>query len=251
MTETQRARPGDWYATRSVGDGVTYISEPFVREFYRCNIWHVRGRERDLLVDSGMGVVSLREHVPLVTEKPCLAVASHTHFDHIGSHHEFAERLIHAAEADILAHPTRPATLAEPYVTDDIFTRLPPAPYASAEYAVKGAPATRLLADGDMIDLGDRRFEVIHTPGHSPGGIALWEATTGILFSGDIVYDGPLVEDTYHSDAADYHASMMRLLDLPVRVVHGGHFPSYDGARHVAIIRAWLDAREGRRGEPG
>ncbi|MCB1404296.1 MAG: MBL fold metallo-hydrolase, partial [Rhodobacteraceae bacterium] len=58
--------------------------------------------------------------------------------------------------------------------------------------------------------LGDRHFEVIHTPGHSPGGIALWEAATGILFSGDILYDGPLVEDTYHADAADYRRSMER-----------------------------------------
>ena len=83
-----------------------------------------------------------------------------------------------------------------------------------------------------------------HTPGHSPGGIALWEASTGILFSGDIVYDGPLIEDTYHANAADYVRSMERLYDLPVRVVHGGHFPSYDGDRHRAIVRAWLDSKE-------
>ncbi len=234
-----------WYRVRRLGDGVTWIDEPFIREFYRCNIWHVRGRDRDMLVDSGMGVVSLREHVPLVTEKPCLAVASHTHFDHIGGHHEFAERLVHAAEADILARPTRAGTLADPYVTDEIFEALPPEPYVSAEYRVTGAPATRILEDGAVIDLGDRRFEVIHTPGHSPGGIALFERETGILFSGDIVYDGPLIEDTYHSDAADYLASMKRLLDLPVRIVHGGHFPSYDGARHREIVRKWLEAREG------
>ncbi len=241
-----RAAPEDWYETTRVGDDVTLIAEPFIDAFYRCNIWHVRGRTRDMLVDSGMGVVSLRAHVPLVSERPCVAVASHTHFDHIGAHHEFAERAVHAAEAELLAAPTRAGTLVDPYVTDAIFTRLPPLPYASTEYAVKAAPATRLVADGDRLDLGDRHFEVIHTPGHSPGGIALWEAATGILFSGDIVYDGPLIEDTYHSDAADYLASMTRLFDLPVRVVHGGHFPSYDGARHRAIIRAWLDAREAR-----
>ncbi len=239
-----RARPEDWYRLQTKGDGVTLIDEPFIHEFYRCNVWHVRGRDRDMLVDSGMGVVSLREWVPLVTERALTAVASHTHFDHIGCHHEFDDRCVHRAEADILAHPTRAATLAEPYVTDDIFDRLPPLPYLSATYAVKAAPATRLLEDGDILDLGDRHFEVIHTPGHSPGGIALWEAATGILFSGDIVYDGPLIEDTYHSDAADYHRSMLRLFDLPVRVVHGGHFPSYDGARHRQIIRAWLDAKD-------
>jgi glyoxylase-like metal-dependent hydrolase (beta-lactamase superfamily II) len=108
------------------------------------------------------------------------------------------------------------------------------------------SPATsaRCWTSRCVIDLGDRHFEVIHTPGHSPGGIALWEGATGILFSGDIVYDGPLIEDTYHADARDYHRSMIRLLDLPVRVVHGGHFPSYGADRHRAILRAWLDAKE-------
>ncbi len=241
----ERARPEDWYRIRRMGDDVTLIDEPFIHAFYRCNVWHVRGRDRDMLVDSGMGVVSLRDWVPLVTERALTAVASHTHFDHIGCHHEFADRAVHRAEAAILAAPTRAATLADPYVTDDIFERLPPAPYASRSYAVRGAGATRLLEDGDVLDLGDRRFEVIHTPGHSPGGIALWEAVTGILFSGDIVYDGPLIEDAYHSDPADYLRSMRRLEGLPVRVVHGGHFPSYDGARHAEIVRAWLEAREG------
>lgn len=240
----QIATADSWYETRRVGDDVTYIGEPFIKEFYRCNIWHVRGRDRDMLVDSGMGVLSLREYVPLVTERACVCVASHTHFDHIGCHHEFDERVVHRHEADLLANPTRANTLADPYVTDDIFTSLPPGPYNSTEYAVKQAPATRLVDDGDIIDLGDRVFEVVHTPGHSPGGIALWEKATGILFSGDIVYDGPLIEDCYHSDPLDYVASMKRLLDYPVRVVHGGHFPSYGKERHVDIIRGWLDAKE-------
>jgi glyoxylase-like metal-dependent hydrolase (beta-lactamase superfamily II) len=240
----ERARPEDWYRLQTRGDGVTLIDEPFIHDFYRCNVWHVRGRDRDMLVDSGMGVVSLRDWVPLVTERALTAVASHTHFDHIGCHHEFDDRCVHRAEAGILAAPTRASTLAEPYVTDEIFDRLPPLPYRSATYAVKAAPATRHLEDGDVMDQGDRHFEVIHTPGHSPGGIALWEAATGILFSGDIVYDGPLIEDTYHSDAGDYYRSMVRLYDLPVRVVHGGHYPSYDTARHRQIIRAWLDRKE-------
>ncbi len=239
----QRARPEDWYRIRRLGDDVTLIDEPWIHPYYRCNIWHVRGRDRDLLVDTGMGVVSLREQVPLVTERPLTAVASHTHYDHVGGHHEFADRVAHRGEAGLLAQPTRANTLAE-WVSDDIFDRLPPTPYLSATYAVRKAPATRIVADGDVIDLGGRHFEVIHTPGHSPGGIALWETATGILFSGDIHYDGPLAEDLYHSDPADYLRSMKRLLEIPVRVVHAGHYPSFGAERHRALIRAWLDARE-------
>ena len=155
-----------------------------------------------------------------------------------------ADRVAHLGAAALLARPTRANTLAE-WVGDDIFDRLPPTPYRSATYAGRKAPATRIVADGDVIDLGDRHFEVIHTPGHSPGGIALWEAATGILFSGDIHYDGPLAEDLYHSDPADYLRSMKRLLEIPVRVVHAGHYPSFGAERHRALIRAWRDAREG------
>ncbi len=228
-----------WYETRRHDDGVTYIGEPFIKQFYRCNIWHVRGRDRDLLVDSGMGVVSLRQQVPLVTEKACVAVASHTHFDHIGCHYEFAERCVHPGEAEIMAAPTRGNTYSDKYVTDEIFTQLPPGPYVSAEYKVKAAPATRLLNAGDRLDLGDRNFEVLHTPGHSPGGIMLFEAATGILFSGDTVYDGPLIDD----DVPVYVATMKRIHDLDVRVVHGGHYDSFDGARYRELIRQYLEEK--------
>ncbi len=238
-----RARPEDWYRIRRLGDGVTLIDEPWIHEYYRCNIWHVCGRDRDMLVDTGMGVVSLRSQVPLVTERPLSAVASHTHYDHIGCHHEFADRVVHRDEAGLLAGPTRQNTLAE-WVNDTIFDRLPPAPYLSTTYTVRNAPATRIVADGDVIDLGDRHFEVIHTPGHSPGGIALWDAATGVLFSGDIHYDGPLGDDLYHSDPADYFRSMKRLLEIPVHVVHAGHYPSFGAERHRELILAWLDARQ-------
>jgi len=243
----QIATADTWYETRSLEDGVTHIWEPHIKPFYRCNIWHVRGRDRDLLIDSGMGVVSLRQQVSLLSGRPILAVASHTHFDHIGAHHEFAERAVHRAEADILAQPTRDRTLADKYVRDaadgDMFTRLPPMPYRSDAYGIKEAPATRLLADGDTIDLGDRLFRILHLPGHSPGGIALWEAATGILFSGDTVYDGPLIDDAYHSDIDDYVRSMERLRALPVRVVHGGHFASFGRERFVELIDGYLSAK--------
>ena len=236
----QRIAAEKWYRTESRGDDVTLIEEPFIKAFYRCNIWHIRGRDRDMLVDSGMGVVSLRRHIPLVTEKALTAVASHIHFDHIGCHHEFPDRCVHSAEASVLANPTNHDTLADPYVTDDIFDALPPEPYRSDTYAVEPAPATRVLEDGDVVDLGDRVFEVIHCPGHSPGGIMLFEKGTGVLFSGDTVYDGPLIDDAFHSNIPEYIATMKRIRDLPVRVVHGGHFGSFDGKRYLDLIDAFL-----------
>jgi glyoxylase-like metal-dependent hydrolase (beta-lactamase superfamily II) len=244
MSGLQECGAEHWYASAECGNGVTHIFEPHIDVFYRCNIWHVRGRERSLLFDSGLGVVSLTAQVPWLTASPLLAVASHTHFDHIGNHHEFSERACHALEADILAAPTPQRTLATRFATLAMFERLPPGGFAPEAYRVRPAPATRVLEQGDVIDLGDRHFEVLHVPGHSPGSIALWEAASGVLLSGDAVYDGPLIDDAYHSNRDDYLATMHRLAELPVSVVHGGHYPSFGRERFRELLD---DYAQGRR----
>ena len=232
-----------WFETRAVGDGVTLVFEPHVHPAVRCNIWHLRGRDRDLLLDSGLGVRSLRAEVALVAEREPLCVASHTHFDHVGGHHEFAERLVHPAEADILAAPDRERSAVPGFMHAGIFSASPHAGFDPDAYAVRPAPATRLLGDGEVIDLGDRVLEVLHLPGHSPGSIALWEQATGLLFSGDSVYDGHLYDDVYHSDVNAYLRSMRRLRDLPVVTVHGGHHASFGRERFAAIIDAYVESR--------
>jgi glyoxylase-like metal-dependent hydrolase (beta-lactamase superfamily II) len=224
-----------WYETIRLADDVTLIHEPWIKPFYRCNMWHVRGRDRDLLFDSGLGHFSLSEHVRLVTERPVTCVASHTHFDHIGCHHEFHDRCVHRAEAEILADPRSEWTLASRYATDEMFDRQPFG-WVAAKYQIKPAPAQRALDGGDVIDLGDRHFKVIHTPGHSPGGIGLFERATGIFLSGDIIYDGPLIDDAYHSNVEAYLKTLERLKDLPVSTVHGGHFPSFGATRFHQLI---------------
>jgi len=241
-----RVGANEWYETIRFADGVTLIHEPWIKPFYRCNVWHVRGRDRDLLFDSGLGYFSLRRHMTLLSERALTAVASHTHFDHIGCHHEFEDRAVHRAEALILADPTNERTLADKYATDEMFDRLPEGWEASA-YRIRPAPAGRLLDDGDGIDLGDRHFRVVHTPGHSPGGIGLFEEKAGIFLSGDIVYDGPLIDDAYHSDREAYVETMERLRALPVNVVHGGHFPSFGRTRFLQLIDDYL----ARRRRPG
>jgi glyoxylase-like metal-dependent hydrolase (beta-lactamase superfamily II) len=122
-------------------------------------------------------------------------------------------------------------------------TALPHANFNLSRFNCPAAPATRLVEDGDVIDLGDRVFEVLHLPGHSPGSIGLWEAATATLFSGDAVYDGPLLDEIPGSDIPAYLRTMRRLEQLPARVVHGGHDPSFDGARLRQLARAYLERR--------
>jgi glyoxylase-like metal-dependent hydrolase (beta-lactamase superfamily II) len=119
-------------------------------------------------------------------------------------------------------------------------TELPAPGWKPADYTIKPAPLTRGLDEGDIVDLGDRRFTVLHLPGHSPDSIALLDEKDGILFSGDAIYDDTLLDDMPDSDRAAYRRTMERLLDLPIRIGHGGHGPSFDQTRMHAIARAYL-----------
>ncbi len=242
MSRSDLIGEADWFEAVRFADGVTLLHEPWIKPFFRCNMWHVSGRDADLLFDTGLGVFPLRPAVARLAGRMPICVASHTHFDHIGGHHEFPCRCVHRAEAAILAAPRNGLTLADRYANEDMFLALP-AGWDTASYQVQPAPAQRLLEDGDVIDLGDRAFEVIHTPGHSPGGIALWEAATATLLSGDIVYDGPLITDTYHADLTDYDASVRRLAALPAEIIHGGHFPSFGRTRLRQLISEYLAGR--------
>jgi glyoxylase-like metal-dependent hydrolase (beta-lactamase superfamily II) len=232
----------EWYETIRFSDDITLIHEPWIKPFYRCNMWHVRGRDHDLLFDSGLGHFSLRQHAPLVSERPIIAVASHAHFDHIGSHHEFPGCCVHHAEAAIVENPTNEKTLADPYATDEMFDCLPEG-WDTKSYKVKPAKIDRTLQHGDIIDLGNRAFEVIHTPGHSPGGIGLFEKSTGIFLSGDIIYDGPLIDDAYHSDIPTYLETFDALKKLNPTIIHGGHFPSFGPTRFQQLIDDYLSSK--------
>ncbi len=223
------------------------LTEPFVNPYVRANIWHLKGRDADLLVDTGMGLAPLAPEIETPAGKPLIVAATHIHLDHVGSLHEFTLRAGPAASAaDFSTMPDR-ATYADMFrVLADPVTR-PPAPgWLAADYAVPPAPLTRTLAEGDIIDLGDRQFRVLELPGHSPDSIALYDERDGLLFSGDAIYDDELIDDLADSDRAAYRATMQRLLTLPIRIGHGGHGPSFDQARMQAIARAYLDRPDSR-----
>jgi glyoxylase-like metal-dependent hydrolase (beta-lactamase superfamily II) len=247
-----------WFAIERISDDISRIWEPHAIRLMQCNIWHVRGRDRDLLIDTGFGVASLREAVRHLFDKPVSAVATHAHIDHVGAMFEFDDRIIHQAEAAALAadsanfslyrddHPAADIESLERagYEVGPAFiTALPRADFNLAVFSRRAAPATRTVVEGDLIDLGNRVFEVLHLPGHSPGSIGLWEAATATLFSGDAIYDGPLLDELPGSDVAAYLDTMRRLATLDARVVHAGHDPSFDGRRLKVLAQEYLDRR--------
>ena len=238
-----------WFERTALEHGVTLLTEPYVDPFLRANCWHVRGRERDLLVDTGLGISSLRGFAPELFDREVVAVASHGHYDHTGGLYEFEIRLAHALDAEAIRVPDFASLLAADFPEElraefggdaELLTAHPSEEFDVAAYTLRAVAPTRLVEEGDVIDLGDRAFEVLHLPGHTPGSIALWEAATGILLAGDVVYDGRLLDELPESNVEHYVASMERLRSLPVTVVHAGHYGSFGRDRLVELIDAYV-----------
>lgn len=244
----------EWFRARPLSPGLTLIDEPHLHPLFQANMYLVEGDDRDMVVDTGMGVAPLRPFVEALRadrDKPLICVSTHAHVDHIGGAHEFADRRIHPAEAADQAVPEpysllksgyaaesldRYAVAGYPPLWDVVIDALPCAGYDPAAYALRGAPATSFVREGDVIDLGGRAWGVWHLPGHSPGGIALFERSSGILIAGDAIYDGPLIYDGPGTDLDAYEASFVKLEALPVSVVHGGHNAAFGPARMAEII---------------
>jgi glyoxylase-like metal-dependent hydrolase (beta-lactamase superfamily II) len=238
--------PSDWYRTEVIAPGVTRITEPFVDAYFSANLYFVQGRDRDLLVDAGMGIVPLRPILPITDGKPLLALATHIHVDHVGALHEFTDRAGPAGEAALFATMPDEATYAREYrLRKSPVTKLPAAGWRVADYRLRPAPLTVPLKEGDRVDLGDRSFAVLELPGHSPC-IALFDEREGLLFAGDAICDDQLLDDMTCSDKAAYRATMRRLIDeVDARLVLGGHGEPFDGKRMREIARNYLQNGSG------
>ncbi|GLS33939.1 Glyoxylase, beta-lactamase superfamily II [Mesorhizobium albiziae] len=232
---------GNWFRKRRIADDLSAFDEPYVHDVFRSNIWHLRGRDADLIVDTGMGLGILSAALDLTPGKPVMAVATHAHADHVGSLHEFADRLGPRIEAPAFATMDDKATYADMFrVLTEPVSRPPTENWNKKAYTLHPAPLTRMLDDGDVVDIGDRILRVLHLPGHSPGSMGLLDEKDGLFFSGDAIYQGELYDELPDSDRETYRATMALISRLQVRIVHGGHGESFDATRMRQIAETYI-----------
>lgn len=208
-----------WFTTDAVC-GDTFVFSEY-RHWEETHCYLLLGKTRALLIDTGLGVCDLAPQVYLHTDLPVLAAATHVHWDHIGSHGSFAQRGVHPAEAPWLRSFPLPPTRVRQDLTRG-FHDFPPDFDPNAFTPFAGEP-TCLLNDGDEIDLGGRRVQVLHTPGHSPGHLCFYEPDRGWLFTGDLIYKGTLYAFYPSTDPLAFARSVKRLTALPVTRLFPGH----------------------------
>lgn len=123
------------------------------------------GDERAMLIDTGFGTLQIREMAAGLTDLPVFLVNTHTDKDHTGGNWDFKPVYMHPAEMEHYQN-----SLPEGCCMEDVCP----------------------LWEGDVIDLGHWKFEVILTPGHTPGSIMLLEREKRMLISGDTIQDSDI-----------------------------------------------------------
>lgn len=99
---------------------------------------------------------------------------------------------------------------------------------------------------GDVINLGDRQLTVLHMPGHSRGSICLHDKDNKLLFSGDVVYDGSMIDWLPYSAVGDYVRSCQRLVEMvdkeEVEQIMPGHYNAFGAKRLHRLASTYISS---------
>ena len=180
-----------------------------------ANAYLVRGKSRTIMIDVGLSsnyphLLECLDHLGCPPGKIDILVLSHEHLDHIGAAYHFSGRTIIAAHR----------LAANKIMLRDDFSMLrkmfnePPVPINIDLW----------LEEGNLIDLGDFRLDVMYTPGHTSACISLFDQEKGLLFAADTLMAGGVMGGVFGSGSiADYIHSLERLKGLNSRILLSGH----------------------------
>jgi hydroxyacylglutathione hydrolase len=151
----------------------------------------VEGNEKAMLVDTGMGFGNLSSQVRQLTNLPLIVINTHGHPDHAGGNPNFDE----------VWFPKKDLTIMQAMCTDEyrlrdlkVFHGENPSQYQQLLSGMVSYKPVRLnfLSQDQVIDLGQRKFEVVEIPGHTPGSIGLINSNEKLFFTGDSIVQTPV-----------------------------------------------------------
>ena len=163
------------------------------------NSYLIRGDREALLFDLALEEKDLKEYAQHLAGKPLRLVLSHAHVDHIYHIRRFPDVWMHPDDIGLLR---RRALFQRP---------------------VLFPPTIHMLLNGSMIDLGGRKLQIVHIPGHTDGSILLWDVETRTLLSGDTVARRLLYGMHHFIPFSDFCQSLGDLKGLGAKQIFCAH----------------------------
>jgi glyoxylase-like metal-dependent hydrolase (beta-lactamase superfamily II) len=237
----------DWFEVYQVDDGIYAIYEP--GQFEEVMSFLIIGDDFALMFDTGLGIGNIRRVVDQLTDRDVVVLNSHTHYDHIGGNHLFDT--IYGLDTDY----TRQRALGSPpdavagFLREGWVWKSFPEEFSKADYQSRAFTIDKIVGEGDVIDVGGRRLEILHTPGHAPDSICLLDHENRILFTGDSFYLAPLYTHIPGGSFDDYARTAERLSGLAGsidRALTSHNVPVVDGRYMTALGQAFADIKSGK-----
>ena len=166
-----------------------------------------------------------------------MVVSTHGHWEHIADN----SALVSATGAYLCGHAWDTARLANPHLTM----------FEHERFKVTPSVADRIVHDGEILEIGSMRLEILHTPGHTPGSICIYEKASGVLFSGDTLLRHSVGRTDVPGGNQDaLSKSLRRLSALPDEtLVYPGHGASTTIRDERWILEiARMDETSGKEG---
>ena len=227
----------DWFEVFRIIDGIYAIYEP--GQFEEVISFLITGKDKALLFDTGLGIGNIRSVVDQLTDLEIVVLNSHTHYDHIGGNHQF--ETIYAMDTEFTrkrALEGRPHKAVAEFVSEGWIWKPLPDGFVKDEFHSRPFAISKIVAEGETIDVGGRRLEILETPGHAPDSICLIDRENRILFTGDTFYLAPLYTHVDGSDFDDYALSAARLAGLAGDIdiaITSHNVPIVDGLYMIAL----------------
>ncbi|MFD1887535.1 MBL fold metallo-hydrolase [Paenibacillus wenxiniae] len=215
----------DSWFTVSTLDPTTFAISEF-GHWEKVHSYLLLGQQCSVLIDTGLGIDNIKRITDQLTNLPIKVITTHVHVDHIGSHGQFEEIYVHEAEEDLLINGIPKLSIEQ--IRKDIsrdITKPVPVSFNPTTYTPYQGIPTGVLRDEDVIDIGARSLKIFHTPGHSPGHIAIYDINRGYLFTGDLLYsDTPVYAFYPTTSPEDLVDSWQKIAKIEgVKQIFGAH----------------------------
>jgi len=202
-----------WFEVYKITHDVYAFYEP--GQFEEVISYLVVGNDRAILLDTGMGIGNVRKLAEEFTRAPISVVNTHSHYDHIAQNHLFENvAIFDAPSARRASENGYSKAVMGPMLAEGMLSKPLPDDFDPGNYSVSPFNVTWWLKDGDVIDLGGRKLEVIHTPGHSPDSICLLDREARLLWTGDTYYPAAIYLHLPGSDIDLFIMSYERVIAL-------------------------------------
>jgi hydroxyacylglutathione hydrolase len=176
---------------------------------FATNCWLVAadGRDEAVVIDPGFASDRVTGLLRSAGKHPVAVLATHGHYDHVAAAAELCR-----SDLPFYIHKHDEQAMSDPEAWG-----------SGMPVRVATPKEVRTFSDGDVLDLAGIPFEVLHTPGHTPGSSCF--GISEVLFSGDLVFRGAIGRyDFPNSSGEDMWASLRRFLALPDGLeVYPGH----------------------------